>query len=404
MKTPIILICGMLYAAAGFAESGTPMTLEQALALALQHSPELRAARMDTLAAGKAVAATGLRNNPELKFEAEGVGGDLDGFDDTEYTVVLSQKLRRGGKRRHEREVARHAVGIAGHAFAEKELALLAEVRLAFIEVAAQQEIDMVRSEQEQLGRAFVQVATARFEAGGGSELEVVEAELALEEIILAQTCCFGDLKAARARLASLIGIPVAEMGGLAADYYALDLIEAAEIADSHPALLRLDAEIATLRAQAVLDRSRDAADIKLGAGYRYEAAEEIGSFVFGATIPLNFTSGGRAAQVASLARAEALEARRIEVRRRLQQELSVAAALYGGSRLEAATVREQLMPKAEQAYELSKSGYEAGRFSWFELINAQQHLADIRIRHIEALKDAHLARAEVTRFMKEGI
>ena len=286
---------------------------------------------------------------------------------------------------------------------AEKELALLAEVRLAFIEVATQQEIDKVRSEQEQLGRAFVKVATARYEAGGGSELEVVEAELALEEIILAQTCCFGDLKAARARLASLIGIPVADLGRLAGDYYELDLIEAAEIADSHPALLRLDAEIAALHAQAVLERSRDTEDIKLGAGYRYEAADNTGSFVFGATLPLNFTQSGRAAQIATLARAEALEARRIEVRRRLQQELSVVAALYDGAKLEAATVRDSLMPKAEQAYELSQAGYEAGRFSWFELINAQQHLTDIRIRHIEALKDAHLAWAEITKFMKEG-
>ena len=151
MKTPILFMCGMLIAAAGIAETGKPLTLEQALELALQNSPELRAARMNTLAAETTVDSVGLWSNPELKFEAEGVGGDLDGFDDTEYTVLLSQKFRRGGKRRHEREVALQSVGIAGHTVAERELALLAEVRLAFIEVIAQQEIDKVRSEQEQL-------------------------------------------------------------------------------------------------------------------------------------------------------------------------------------------------------------------------------------------------------------
>jgi cobalt-zinc-cadmium efflux system outer membrane protein len=397
-------MCGMLIAAAGIAETGNPLTLEQALELARRNSPELRAARMNTLAAETTVDSVGLWSNPELKFEAEGVGGDLDGFDDTEYTVLLSQKFRRGGKRRHEREVALQSVGIAGHMFAERELALLAEVRLAFIEVITQQEIDKVRSEQEQLGRAFVKVATSRYETGGGGELEVVQAELALEEIILAQTCCFGDLKAARARLASLIGISVEELGILAGEYYELDSIRTAVIADSHPALLRLDAEIEVLRAQAMLDRSRDTADIKLGAGYRYEAADDNSSFVFGASIPLNFIRGGRAAQAVSLAHAEALEVRKTEVHRRLQQDLSVMAALYEGAKLEAAMVHDSLMPKAEQAYELSKAGYEAGRFSWIELISSQQHLADIRIRHIEALRDAHFARAEITKFMKEGI
>ena len=39
---------------------------------------------------------------------------------------------------------------------------------------------------------------------------------------------------------------------------------------------------------------------------------------------------------------------------------------------------RDQLKPKAEKAYELCRAGYDAGRFSWFELINAQHHLADL--------------------------
>ena len=78
--------------------------------------------------------------------------------------------------------------------------------------------------------------------------------------------------------------------------------------------------------------------------------------------------------------------------------------AVYGGAKLEAEMTRDRLTPKAEKAYELSRAGYDAGRFSWFELINAQQHLTEIRIRYIEALKDAHLARAEVSKFLEQGI
>ena len=83
---------------------------------------------------------------------------------------------------------------------------------------------------------------------------------------------------------------------------------------------------------------------------------------------------------------------------------MSVFASLYKGARLEAEMTRDKLIPSAEQAYQLSRSGYEAGRYSWIELIASQQHLAEIRIRRIDALKDAHLFRAELHRFMKEGI
>jgi cobalt-zinc-cadmium efflux system outer membrane protein len=392
-----------MLAAPGFAESGT-LDLEQALELARQHSPALKAARMHTQAAEKAVSAAGLWQKPTLNFEAEGIGGDLDGVNDTEYTLGLAQDFQFGGKRKNDRLVAQRAVDVVLQEEAEQELAWLAEVRLAFIDVLSQQETGTVRAEQEQLGRAFVEVAKARNKAGGSSELEVVQAELALEEIALAQTCCFGDLEAARIRLASLIGIAEKEMGELTGDYYGLEPIEEKALAESHPALRRLDAEIGMAHAEAARAKSKDAADLKLGAGYRYESADDTGSFVLGVSMPLNFVRGGRAEQAASLARAEALQSDRAELHRDYQQRLSMLVAMYNGSKTEVEMTRDRLMPKAEQAYKLSKAGYDAGRFSWFELIAAQQHLAEIKVRYIESLRDAHTLRAEITKFMKEGI
>jgi cobalt-zinc-cadmium efflux system outer membrane protein len=404
MKTPILLVCGILLAAAGFGESGNTLTMEQALKLALQNSPDLRAARINTQAAEKAVEAAGRWKNPRLDFEAEGIGGDLDGVDDTEYTIGLWQTFERGGKRRHDRAAAEESIGISFQAEAEKRLILLSDVRLAFIEVMAQQEIGKVREAQEELGRAFVKVAQKRFEAGGASEMEVLQAELQLEEIMLSQTCCFGDLEAARARLASLIGISEEDIGALVADYYTLEPVEATTIAATHPSLKRMDSRIAVTRARAQRAGAKDAADIRLGAGYRYEAADDSSTFVMGASMPLNFVRSGRAEEAAILIQVDALGVQREEVNRVLQQKLSVIAAQYKGAKMEAEMTRDMLIPRAEKAYALSQEGYSAGRYSWVELITSQQHLAEIRVREIEALRDAHFARAELHRFMNEGI
>lgn len=400
MYKSIMLLCSMAISTTGFA---TSLTLQQAQEFALMHSPALKAARLQTDAAEKAVLASGRWPNPKLEFETEGVGWDNDGFNDAEYSIGISQEFEPSKKREAERDVAQKSIGIAFHAEAETEQALMAHVRRAFIDVLAQQETGKVRQEQVQLGRAFIEVANRKFTAGGGSELDVVQAELAMEEILLAQTCCFGDLAASRVKLAALMGISEQELGELVGSYYELNEINALIIPERHPSLLRKDAEIDAMHARAVKAKTSDALRVKLGAGYTYDAAENANTFMFGASIPLNFARMGRALETATLIRKEALHAKQDEVRRQLQQDLSVLVSLYSGAKLEADMTRDRLIPKAEQAYALSKAGYEVGRFSWFELINAQQHLADIRVRYIESLQSAHQLQSEITRFMGDS-
>ena len=70
---------------------------------------------------------------------------------------------------------------------------------------------------------------------------------------------------------------------------------------------------------------------------------------------------------------------------------------------MQVAISKEQLIPGAEEAYKISLKGYEAGRFSWIELIAAQQNLADIKIEYIEYLREAHLITAKLSKFLNEG-
>ena len=417
MTKYILLLCSVAVAAGGVSDPalhvalhvaaiqdrGT-LSLEQALELARQNSPELRAARMHMQAAEKGIGAAGLWENPAVQFEAEGVGWDNDLFSEGEYTLGLMQEFQLGGKRKKERAVALKSVGVASQAVLEKELELAAAVRQAFLEVVFLQENGKVQVEQEELGRAFVEVAKRRHKAGGGSELEVVQAELELGKILFSQTCCLGELVAAQEMLASLTGFSVKDLPKPTAPYYELENLGALALDDSHPTLQRLNAESEKARAEALQAKAQDISNISLGAGYRYEAAGDINTFVFSASMPLSFNQRGRAEYAAGLLRADAVLVEGDDARRRLQAELAGALALYTGAKAQAEMGQDKLIPKAEQAYELSRVGYESGRFSWLELIAAQQHLADIRISHIEVLKEAHLARIEIIKLKAEGI
>jgi len=232
MNKYIVLLCSVAVAVGGVSnpalhvaaiqDHGT-LSLEQALELARTTSPELRAAWMHAQAAEKGIGAAGLWKNPKLKFEGEGLGWDNDLFSEGEYTLGLAQEFQLGGKRKKDRAVALKSVGVANQAALEKELMLADAVRLAFLDVVFLQESGKVQVEQEELGRAFVEVAKRRYKAGGGSELEVVQAELELGKILFSQTCCLGELVAAREMLASLIGLSIQDLPNPTAPYYELE-------------------------------------------------------------------------------------------------------------------------------------------------------------------------------------
>lgn len=400
MNKFIVLFCGM--AAVGIADPGT-LSLERALELARIHSPGLRAARTELQASEKGLGAAGLWKNPELEFDAEGLGWDNDLFSQGEYTVGVSQEFQLGGKQEKDRVAAQRSVEVFSQALREKERKLAAELRRLFIEVVFLQETQTVRSEQMELAREFVEVAKQRHQAGSRSELGVVQAELAYGEARLLLACCFGDLLAAQERLASLIGVPRTELGTLAAPYYELETLDGVVgVDESHPMLQRLTAEAERIRAGAERAKAQDISNVSLGAGYRHKATDNVNTFVFSASIPLAFHRQGRADHAVEWLRAEAVLVAREEALRRIQAELASLLALYDGAKYQVELMENNLIPAAQRAYELSKAGYDMGRYSWLELIMAQQNRADIQVRYIEFLRNAHLAHAQILQIISK--
>ncbi len=397
-----IISCGIMLTMTAFANDQQTINLDQALSVSRTNSSMLRAAVLDTQAASTAVDAAGRWKNPELKFSAEGLGIDLEPYGEAEYMLGLSQEFQRGRKQQFERMAAHQSVRMAEYVNMERVRELEARVRLAYFELFAQQEIGSIRAEQLELSRAFLEVARRRLNAGAGSELEVAQAELSYEETVLSQTCCFGDLAAAQAQLASLLGLPVENLPALEGPFYEVETMEQYRVDKSHPTLLRLDAELERTLAQARRAQAADVSDITLGAGYRHDAAADIDSLVISASMPLSFNKRGRAEHAAGLWRVEAMRAGREDVRRQLQLEVDRLLALHKGAVMEAQIISDHLLPKVREAYALSRQGYEAGRYSWLELIASQQHLAEVRIRQVDALLAVHRIEAELSKYRKD--
>jgi len=162
-----------------------PITLRQALALALMHNPELKAFSWDVRVSEARRMQASLWPNPELEVEVEEVGGpgQRSGFDAAETTIQLSQLIELGEKRSKRTKLASLEKELAGWDYEGKRLDVFTEVNKVFIGVLAAQQRLKLTKELLQLSEELVDTVGKRVDAGKDSPLERTKAIVALSNI-----------------------------------------------------------------------------------------------------------------------------------------------------------------------------------------------------------------------------
>ncbi|MBC8205938.1 MAG: TolC family protein [Kiritimatiellaeota bacterium] len=374
------------------------LTLDEALTKALEQSPELRAARAEAQAAEVGVALSTLWQNPELDVEAEGIGGDNNGVDSAEYTVLISQEFPLFGKLRKSRAVADYAAEAARIEVSQTGLDFEAVVRQAFVDLQAGEILLNVRAQQVLLAEDFLKTAQARHEAGAASEIEVLRAEMELDENRGEQLAAEKIVGAVRNRLARLTGFPA--LGEIEGDFFQpLENPVGMFLAESHPALRLFQTLEKQADAELVREQAERIPNLTVSAGSRYEEDGGVQTYLFGVGIPLPLFNRGQTGSAAASFRAEAARAETETVRRALERELDALIVDFETASAEAFRIREVLLPKAERAAELSREGYASGRYGWLEWIEMQKMLEDARIQAVEAQHAAWTAHIELSKF-----
>ncbi|MGE4488080.1 MAG: TolC family protein [Kiritimatiellales bacterium] len=387
----------------GLSLTSRALTLDEALSKASRQSPELRAARAAAKAAEAESRAQAAWNDPELEFEAEGLGGDYSGLDSAEYTLGISQEFPMIGKTAEIRAVGRYEIEAAS---AETRIAALesaALVRTAFIELLAAQERQRVLDEQQETAREFLDEVRRRQAAGAGSQIDVLQAEFELENLQIEQRRADSQRETAQRNLARLTGFP--DLGKADGEFFqTLEKPSMQTVANDHPVLRRFQALENRANAEAVLARRSAVPDLTLGAGVKYEDESNAHSYLVSASIPLPLFGGRRAETIASGLHAEQVRFEMQAARRRFDVELDAASAEFESAVLEVERIRSALLPRAEKAAELIDAGYASGRFGWLEQIESRRTLSEIRLRLIDAQQAAWNARIRLNVLLNEGV
>jgi len=381
------------------AQAAPPLTLEQALGLAMTRSFAVSAAQHEREALDGTVRQAEVRRNPEFSASVE------DSRSATRTTTAtLDFPLERGGKR-----AARVAAAQSSRDLAQVELdntraQLRASVVAAHAAVLVAQEHSRLAVESAALAASGAQAVAKRVAAGKVSPVDATRASVDEANAQLEASVAQAELATARYALASLWGDAQPRFDSVAGDIGSVPeraaLPELVEQLDNAPMLRAAHAERDRRRALVAVERSKAAADLTVSVGARRD--NELGrtQAIVGVSMPLPLFDRNQGAVHEAGKRADKAEAELQAARVRLLAELQAASAQLSIARTTLQSLQSTVLPAAQQAHEAARRGFDAGKFGVLDVIDAQRSLLQARARQLSTLASAHQAAAAIDRLL----
>ena len=379
------------------------LTLEDALDLALHHSPRIAAAGARARSAGGRARDAARPLNPTLAASVENWGGSL-GKDHVESTLEVAQTIELGGDRGARSGLANAEERAAVAERSVEERRALAAVAEDFLNAWLAQERIRAHRDAIRLGSDAVSAAAERLRIGAGSPVEPLRAEgdLALREIELREGET--ELAAARRALALHWGASEATFDSLALgapDLTPPQPLEALQARlTAHPERTRIAADVAAADARVRESRAARVPNLDVRLGIRRLSEFEESGLVGGIALPLPIWNAQGGAVTAAEAERELANARRIGIERSLEVELAKRHERLLAASEVFAIIRDRVLPSTDDALARVQAVYRSGRVSYLELLEGQRASRSTRLRFLEAARDVWSARLALDRFV----
>lgn len=376
------------------------LTLSAAIDLALTTNPELSAAANELRAVEGAVIQAGILPNPDISTSVE----DTQNKSTRTTTIQLNQRIELGGKRSARIASAERGRDVAAADLVAKRLDIRATVIGAFFDVLVAQE--RIQQAEDLLGLAqrASQAAARRVTAGKISPVEETKARVAEASARVELNQAQRELVTARKRLAASWGSSTPRFAQAEGRTDALPPVRSAEEIsrrlNASPALLRARYEADRFSALADLERSRRIPDVTVSLGSK--KAEELGrnQTIVGISIPFPIFDRNQGNVLEAQRRADKARDELSATEVRLSAEVTQNEERLKALVVEAQTLQSEIMPGARSAYDAASKGFELGKFSFLEVLDAQRTLFQARAQYLRSLSDAHRTAAELERVL----
>lgn len=382
---------------------GAALTLGQAVERTLTTSPDLSAAANELAATEGGIMQAGTIPNPELETLVEGAGKSYQTT-----TIQINQPIELGGKRGARITAAERARDVAASDLEAKRAEIRASIVGAFFEALSAQERLRIAQASTELAQRSLNAASRRVQAGKVSPVEETRARIALS----AARVEFGQAKSewatARQQLASMWGATRPDFERVEGAPESLapvpDLDATLARLNDAAAVQRVTREVQRREALVEVERSRRYPDLTLSLGTKREEEIDRDQVVVGFAIPIPLFDRNQGNLLEAMRRADKARDEEAAARAKLVADLTNAHTRYAAYKEEVELARTEIIPGAQSAFDAATKGFEAGKFNFLDVLDAQRTLFQAQSHYFRALAQAHRSAADIDRLLGERV
>lgn len=371
------------------------LRLEVALGLAMGANPEISVALREQEATEGVRIQAGVRHNPYISSEIQDTRSDTQ-----QITLQFNQEIELGNKRE-----SRLALADILHTKATAELdALKATIHAntvnAFYEVLVAQERLALSKSSFEVANAAVNAATKRVNAGKSSPVEETKSNIAASSAKIELNQSNSQLNSARKRLSALWGNPFPVFEQAYGDVENIPLVPSFEnllaLLENAPAIVIANLEVSARGGSIKLARSQSTPNITISAGIVNNQELGLNQAILGLSVPIPLFDRNQGNVQEAVSLQYKAQDELIALKTQLATKLAGEHERLSVARLSAISLREEILPGAQNAFEAANKGFNAGKFNFLDVLDAQRTLFQAKSQYIQVLLDAHQAIAEI--------
>lgn len=382
------------------------LSLNDALNIAIERSPQAAAIQAQTHAAREQRVAVGELPDPVLKLGVSNVPvtGDeaysLTRESMTQRSVGLMQEITRGDKR--EARVARvdREIDTSAAMLRQSVASTRRDTALAWLEVSYQESIrDLVRSQIDEASLQ-AQAAETAFRAARGSQSDVLAARTLVEQLRDQLAQRERDVAMARTQLARWIGDAAQQPLGATPDIGAVAWTpkSGARELGSHPAMTLAFSQVALAEADAEIARRNRRADWTVEVTYSQRGPSYSNMVSLNLSVPLQWDRASRQDRelATRLAQVEQARAQAQDTQRAYQAEVDATLQAWDANRQRLARYEQSLLPLARDRMQAALSAFRGGSGALSQVLEARRMLLDTHIERERVALEAARAWAQL--------
>jgi len=384
------------------ADVATLLTLQRAIALALDGNPDLTVAKREIEATEGQVLQGQARPNPELAYLLE----DQRAQTRTQ-SVQINLPVEMGGKRAARIAAAERGRDIAVEDLNVRRIEIRAAVVAAFFETLAAQERVALALDSVDWARKATDAVAKRVAAGKVSPVEESKARVAEAGVRVELAQAQSEQRNARGRLASLLGANPPRFTLVAGNVEALPLVPSLDSVQQRlsvsPTLRRAQLEMERRRLLVDVERSKRVPDVTFSLGVKRPNELQRDQLFFGVSVPLPLFDRNQGNLLEALKREDKARDELQALNVRVGTEVMQARERLDAIRGEVDVLQRDVLPGAKSAYDAATIGFENGKFNFLEVLDAQRTYFAAKSQYLKALAEAHRAAADIDRVLGDS-